>query len=251
MGRFDGKAAAITGAGSGIGQAVSVRLATEGAMVLGHDVDASRLDDTAATIAAAGGTFVSRVGDLRSPAECFALVADARDRFGRLDIVGNIAGIARAEHFHEVAADAWQQMLDINLTAPFHVAQASVPHLIESSGVLINIASNAGLMGQAYTVAYCATKGAIVNFTRALAMEYVHTGMRVNAIAPGGVETNLTKSFAFPEGEIDWNLVGRFTGFRGMAQAEEIAGLFAYVASEEARPIHGAILSADLGITAG
>ncbi len=252
MQRFEGKVAVVTGAGSGIGQAVSRRLAAEGASVLGHDIDESRLADTSSLIATeGGGTFATRVGDVRSRDECFALVNDAADRFGRLDILGNVAGIARAEHFADVPAEAWQQMLDINLTAPFHCAQAAIPHLIETSGCIVNIASNAGLMGQAYTVAYCATKGAIVNFTRALAMEFVRTGVRVNAIAPGGVETNLTRTFAFPEGDVDWDLVGRFTGFRGMAQADEIASLFAYLASDEARPIHGAIVSADLGITAG
>jgi meso-butanediol dehydrogenase/(S,S)-butanediol dehydrogenase/diacetyl reductase len=106
------------------------------------------------------------------------------------------------------------------------------------------------LMGQAYTVVYCMTKGGIVQLTRALAMEYVKTPMRVNAIAPAGTKTALSKNFEIPP-DVDFELMARYTGFRDMAPPEEIAALFAFVASDEANGVHGAILSSDRGVTAG
>jgi NAD(P)-dependent dehydrogenase (short-subunit alcohol dehydrogenase family) len=112
------------------------------------------------------------------------------------------------------------------------------------------MASNAGLMGQAYTVAYCMSKGAIIQMTRSLAMEFAKTPLRVNAIAPGGVETPLVRGYQAPT-DIDLELLQPYVGFRGMAQADEVAAMFAYLASDEARSVHGAILSLDNGLTAG
>ncbi len=177
-------------------------------------------------------------------------MAAAVEQFGGLDVLGNVAGIARAEHFPEVEERAYRQMMGVNVDGCFFLAQAAIPHLLERNGNIVNIASNAGLMGQAYTVAYCMTKGAIVQFTRALAMEYAKAPLRVNAIAPGGVDTALSRNFEIPDG-LDFELMGRYTGFRKMGSADDIAAMFALVASDEGRSIHGAILSVDRGITAG
>jgi NAD(P)-dependent dehydrogenase (short-subunit alcohol dehydrogenase family) len=130
------------------------------------------------------------------------------------------------------------------------MCQAAIPHLLETGGNIVNIASNAGLMGQAYTVVYCMTKGAVVQLTRSLAMEYVKTPLRVNALAPGGIETNLSASFQIPA-DVDFGLMARYTGFRAMGHPDDVAALFALVASDEGANIHGAILSTDAGITAG
>jgi NAD(P)-dependent dehydrogenase (short-subunit alcohol dehydrogenase family) len=141
-------------------------------------------------------------------------------------------------------------MFGVNTDGPFFLSQAAIPHLVETDGNIVNIASNAGLMGQAYTVVYCMTKGAIIQMTRALAMELMKTKVRVNAIAPGGIETGLTRSYQMPA-DIDMDLVSRYFGFRGMGSPEDIATLFALVASDEGRNIHGAVLSSDLGMTSG
>jgi len=105
-------------------------------------------------------------------------------------------------------------------------------------------------MGQAYTVTYCMTKGAIIQFTRALAMEYIKTPLRVNAIAPGGVDTGLSRGFQIPD-DVDFELMGRYTGLRRMARPDAVAGLFAFVASDDGANMHGSILSTDAGLTAG
>jgi meso-butanediol dehydrogenase/(S,S)-butanediol dehydrogenase/diacetyl reductase len=248
--RFDGKVALITGAGSGIGRAVTLRLASEGAAVVAHDLNGDALAETAKLAADAGSTIGTRTGDISSRDECIASVAAAVDEHGGLDVLGNIAGIARAEHFPTVDERAYRQMMGVNVDGCFFLAQAAIPHLLERNGNIVNIASNAGLMGQAYTVAYCMTKGAIVQFTRALAMEYAKQPLRVNAIAPGGVDTALSRNFEIPE-DLDFELMARYTGFRSMGSAEDIAAMFALVASDEGCSIHGAILSVDRGITAG
>jgi NAD(P)-dependent dehydrogenase (short-subunit alcohol dehydrogenase family) len=248
--RFADKVALLTGAGSGIGRAVAQRLASEGARVFGHDINAAALDETAKLVADAGGTMHTRAGDVSSRDECFAAVSACVDAFGALDVLGNIAGIARAEHFADVPEADYRRMMAVNVDGYVFMSQAALPHLLERGGNIVSIASNAGLMGQAYTVVYCMTKGAVVQFTRALAMELVKTPVRVNAIAPGGVMTNLSANFQIPP-DVDFELMAPYTGFRGMSEPSDIANVFAFVASDEAASVHGAILSSDRGLTCG
>lgn len=248
--RFDGRVALITGAGSGIGRAVATRLASEGARVFGHDLNAVALTETEQLVKEAGGEMLVRDGDISSRTECFEMVADCVAAFGRLDIVGNVAGIARAEHFLDVTEHDYRQMMGVNVDGPLFVSQATIPHLLETGGTLINIASNAGLMGQAYTVVYCMSKGAVVQLTRSLAMEFVKQDIRVNAIAPAGINTSLTTGFQIP-GDVDFELMAPYSGYRGMGEAEDIANLFAWMASDEASNMHGSIVSSDRGVTAG
>jgi NAD(P)-dependent dehydrogenase (short-subunit alcohol dehydrogenase family) len=249
-GRFTGRSAVVTGAGSGIGRAVALRLVAEGARVLAVDINADGLAEAATTAADSAGELVTRTCDISTPAGCRSTIAAAVERFGGLDILGNIAGIARAEHVGDVSEAAYRQMMAVNVDGYFFMAQAALPHLVHDGGVIINVASNAGLVGQAYTVVYCMTKGAVVQLTRALAMEYLKTPLRVVAIAPGGVETTLTRTYQMPS-DVDWDLVGRYISPRGMAAPDDISALFAFLASDEARTIHGTVVSSDHGMTAG
>jgi NAD(P)-dependent dehydrogenase (short-subunit alcohol dehydrogenase family) len=248
--KHEGRAALVTGAGSGIGRAVTLRLAGEGARVLAVDVNGDSLGETCT---AAGDAAVGYgVYDVSSAEQCRAAVADAVDRFGQLDILGNVAGIARGEHMTQVTEAAYRQMMGVNVDGYFFMAQAAIPHLLSSpdGGVIVNIASNAGLIGQAYTVVYCMTKGAVVQLTKALAMEYLKTPLRVVAIAPGGVETGLVHGYQMPP-DVDVGLVMRYTGARGLAKPDDIAALFSFLASDEAGNIHGTVVSSDGGMTAG
>ena len=249
MNRFTDKVAFLTGVASGVGRSTAIRLASEGASVFGVDVDEAGLAETLATVTDAGGSMTTRVVDVADVEQIKAAVAECGAEFGGIDVVGNIAGIAKQHHLADVSEAEWDLMNAINLKGPFFIAQATMPHLIERSGTLINIASNAGLMGQAYTVPYCATKGGIVNLTRALAMEFVKTDVRVNAIAPGGIDTPLVHNFELAD-DIDFNLMQNHIGYRSPSSPDQIAAFFAFLASDEAANIHGSILSADGGLTA-
>lgn len=246
--RFSEKVAVITGAGSGIGRAATLRLAGEGATVFAVDVDRARLAETVELSEA--NQVTAHVADLSDPEACRAAVAACAAEHGRIDVLGNVAGISWAAHLTDVTIAEYRAMMAVNVDAYFFLSQAAIPHLLETAGCVVNVASNAGLMGQAYTVVYAMTKGAVVQLTRSLAMEYVKTPLRVNAIAPAAVDTPLMSTFRMPA-DVDVDLVGRYLGFRPATQPEEVAGLFAYLASDEARSIHGAIVSIDNAVTAG
>ena len=250
MGRFDGKVALITGAASGMGRAVSIRLASEGAAVFAVDVNDDGLAETASEIAGSEGRIETQHCDLSSVADCAAAAAGCVDALGRIDVLGNIAGLSWQDRVADVTEEGWDRMFDVNVKGVFFLTQAALPHLLESGGNIVNIASNAGLMGMAYTAPYCATKGAVVQLTKALAMELSKTPVRVNAIAPGGVDTPMIRNYRqVTDG--DRHLVRRTIAFKPMSQPEHIAALFAFVASDECPGIHGAVLSADGGLTAG
>ncbi len=250
MGRFDGKAALITGAASGMGQAVAVRLAAEGAEVFGVDVNDAGLAETASAVAESGGRIETQHCDLRSVADCRDAAAGCVDAFGRIDVLGNIAGLSWQDRVEDVTEEGWDLMFDVNVKGLFFLTQAALPHLLASGGNIVNIASNAGLQGLAYTSHYCATKGAVVQLTKALAMELAKTPVRVNAIAPGGVDTPMTRNYRQVD-EPDRHLLRRMIAFKPMSRPEHIAALFALVASDECPGVHGAIISVDGGLTTG
>jgi meso-butanediol dehydrogenase/(S,S)-butanediol dehydrogenase/diacetyl reductase len=247
--RFAGKVALITGAGSGIGRAVTLRLAGEGACVLGVDIDGERLAATQSLASGTSGKVVVQQADLGEPDECAAAVRACVDELGRLDVLGNVAGIYHAGHATDLTVEQYRRVMSINLDACVFLAQAAIPHLLTSDGNIVNIASNAGLQGVPYSVAYCVSKGGVIQLTRALAVEYLKTRLRVNAIAPAGTNTNLSASVRFPSG-VDPDLARRMGGLRGMAEPDEVAALFAFLASDEARSITGAIYTLDNGLTA-
>ena len=199
MRRFEGKCALVTGAASGIGRASALRLASEGAAIHGVDLDEAGLAETAAQVQAAGGKMSASRHDLSQRDACFAAVDDALASLGRLDVLGNVAGISRFHLFEQLPEVDWNLMLAVNLSAVLWTSQAALPHLVQSQGAIVNVASVAGLIGQAYTVAYCATKGGVVQLTRALAMEYIERGVRVNAVAPGGVDTPMNARCTSPK----------------------------------------------------
>lgn len=252
--RFVGRTALVTGAGSGIGRATVLRLASEGARVVGLDVDAGAIGETAALVAELDGApdLLALTGDVSVKDDCEFAVGATVDRFGGLDVLANVAGIVRMRHFADVTEEEWRRVFGVNVDGVFFLSQAAIPHLLlaEGGGRIVNVVSNAGLMGQAYSSSYCASKGAVVQLTRALATEFVKQPLRVNAVAPGGVDTPLSKGVRFPDG-VDWDLVQKFVSERGMGTPDDVATAIAFLASDDALLANGTILSIDQGLVAG
>lgn len=244
--RFAGKVALVTGAGSGMGRAITLRLAAEGASVFAVDIDAPRLEETGRL---AAGTVSTYATDVSHPSSCAAAVAACIDGFGRMDILGNVAGIYLACHVTDMSLEQYRRIMAVNLDAYFFLAQSAIPHLLEADGNIVNIASNAALQGVPYSVAYSMSKGGVLQLTRSLAVEFLKRPLRVNAIAPAGTNTNIAASTEFPP-DMDPDLARRMGGLRGMAEPEEVAALFCFLASAEARSVTGAVYTLDNGITA-
>jgi meso-butanediol dehydrogenase / (S,S)-butanediol dehydrogenase / diacetyl reductase len=241
----------VTGAASGIGRATAERLAAEGARVFAADRDAGRLAEAAARIRADGGEFSGHTLDVADPAACRAAVAAAHARYGRLDVLANVAGVMYWGHFGDVSEADWAGTLAVNLSGVFFLCQAALPHLLETKGVIVNVASAAALRGQAYTAPYCVSKAGVVSLTQCLAVEYAKRGLRAVAICPGGVNTPLNANLTLPDG-IDPALFRRMLPLSfPIAEPGEIAAAVAYLASPEARFVNGAVFSIDGGQTAG
>ncbi len=248
MSRFEGQRAIVTGAGSGLGRATAVRLAAEGAAVACLDIVADATQQTAGDIGKTGGKARAYTVDVSDPASVRAAVTAAAKDLGRPSVLVNCAGIGKFAHSHEMPFEDWARIIAVNLTGSFLMAQAVLPYLLDGGGNIVNIASNAGLMGQPYCAAYCASKGGVIQLTRALADEYLHRGIRVNAIAPGGIATPLQQAFGLPQGA-NPKLIAKLITPLGNAQPEEVAALVAFVASGEGRYMTGSIVSMDGGLT--
>jgi NAD(P)-dependent dehydrogenase (short-subunit alcohol dehydrogenase family) len=243
--RFEGKIAVVTGAGSGLGRATATALAAEGASIACLDIDADAAKATAASIGDAARPIACDVTNEASVADA---IAEVVAEMGRPQVVCNVAGIGASAHTHEETLERWNRILAVNLTGTFLVCRATLPHLLDGGGVIVNIASSAGLIGQPYQAAYCASKGGVVQFTKSIADEYIERGVRVVAIAPGGIDTPLLGAFAAPEGANlkKWN---KLTSPLGFAKPEDVAHAVLFAASDDAAFITGSVIDAGGGIT--
>jgi NAD(P)-dependent dehydrogenase (short-subunit alcohol dehydrogenase family) len=249
MQRFQNKVVVVTGAAQGIGKAVALRFGAEGAKVAAADLGPG-VDGTVAEINAAGGTATAYRVDVTDFAAVEAMVNAAHGAFGGLDVVCNVAGIGHFAKSEEETSEWFQRIIAVNLTGSFHVARAALPHFLAAGhGTIINTASNSGLMGQAWSAAYCASKGGVVMLTKALASEYLDKNIRVNAVAPGGTKTAIQDSFGLPDG-VDGRKLAKIMSPVEMAEPAEMANLFAWIASDEARFMTGSIVVMDGGLTA-
>ncbi len=246
--RFVDKVAVVTGAGSGIGRAVAERLAREGASVAALDVADDALAATVRAIVAEGGTAASYHCDVTSEPSVGETVAGLATDLGAPTVVCNVAGIGGFFNTVDMPLDRWEKILAVNLTGPFLVCRATLPHLLEHGGSIVNVASNTALMGQSYSAAYCASKAGLLMFSKALAAEFLTRGVRVNVVAPGGVDTPLMGAFELPEGA-DVKELSKMMTPMGFSTPAEIAASVAFIASDESTYTTGAVLSVDGGLT--
>jgi NAD(P)-dependent dehydrogenase (short-subunit alcohol dehydrogenase family) len=246
MTSLSGKVALITGASSGMGAAVAQLFAERGATVFGIARDADRMASVFEKVP--GGTYSSV--DISDPAACRKAVADCVAEFGKLDVLANVAGFHQMRHTLTMTDEEWDRDLAVNLHGPFQLCRAALPHLLESGGNIVNVSSIAGIEGEVYSAGYCAAKHGLVGLTRALAIEFTKDRLRVNAVCPGGMVTPQATEFAAPE-DADWNLIMRIASPRGLMDPMDVAKMVAFLASDDAVAIHGAVYTVDNGKSAG
>jgi len=255
--RLEGKVAVITGTGSGMGRAMANLFAKEGAKVVAAEWNQTTLDEVVAEVKAAGGTIVGVLGDVSQRQDDQRIIKTAIDTYGRIDILVNNAGImdnmAAAGDFDQATLD---RVIGINSFGPLYLINAALPHfLAQNKGVIVNIASVAGVGGGAAGVAYTMSKHAAIGLTKNTARMYAKQGIRCNALAAGGVATGIMQNTAGKVAEMDVTSVGpaRAGEWASMAPAfgesNDIAFAALYLACDESNFVNGAVLNIDAGWT--
>jgi len=249
---FDGTTAVVTGAGSGIGRATAERVAEEGASVVVADVAEDRGHETVDLIADGGGeaTFVGV--DVTNLADVQRMVDVAVDTYGGLDFAVNNAGILTGfEDVTDIDEDEWGRLLDVNLTGVWGCMRAELPVMEDGGGgAIVNVSSEAGLVGMPGLANYVASKHGVTGLTKSVALEYAGRGVRVNAVAPGPTETHISDDVEMPTDpdaiEFDMSHMSEVPMGR-QAQPEEMAGAIAYLCSDDASYVTGVTLPVDGG----
>lgn len=247
--QFQNKAVLVTGASSGIGRATATAFATQGAGVALVARRAAELERFASELRGQGHRAVAIRTDITNDEACAAAVSQAVSQFGKLDVLVNAAGIIGTGSIETTTREAWHRMMQINVDGVFYMMQAAVPHLATTCGTIINVSSVTGLRAFPNILAYCVSKAALDQLTRCAALELAPKGIRVNAVNPGVVVTNLHRSSgmdeeryaAFLEHSKTTHPMGR------VGSPEEIAEAILFLASERAGWITGATLSIDGG----
>ena len=241
--QLEGQVAIVTGASRGLGQAAALALAGQGVRVLAA---ARSLEDLKAMEESAPGKILAAQCDMKDTDAVAKLPAQAIHAFGRLDIVVNNAGIAPAGFFLKQSDEVWDDVMAVNVKAPAILARAAGQHMVEQgSGKIINIASTSGILGKAMLVAYSTSKGALLQFTKALAAEWATKGVQVNAIAPGAFETEAQRA-VLESPDILKRRLGKIP-VRRMGEVDEIGPLICYLASTASNFVTGAVYVIDGG----
>jgi len=250
MDRFLDQVAIVTGAAQGIGRAIATRLASEGCTVVIADLNLEAANATAAEIGAAyGGSTLALPVDVTDRAAVEAMLAETLARFGRVDVLINNAGIFGNARFEEMTDAQWRRMIDVNLYSVFLVSQVVIRHWLAQrvAGAIVNLASISGIVAFTDSSHYAAAKTGVTGLTRSLAMEMGTHGIRVNAVAPGIIATEMTRrSLEAPELSGGW--LRRIPQHR-YGTPEEVAGVIAFLASNDAFYVNGELIFIDGGGT--
>lgn len=247
---FEGRTVLVTGASSGLGAATVRRFAALGAEVYAASRDQEKLASVADSCADLRGNVTVGRLDVASADSCRQAIAAAVDLHGRLDVLVNNAGRHDFRISISVTDEQWDHDIAVNLSGAFHCARAAIPHLLESAGSIVNVSSVAGQIGEAYSAAYTAAKHGIVGLTKALAVEYVKSSLRVNCVCPGGMDTPQVHTIDLPP-EADFELIMRVAATRGFMSPESVAETITFLASEAASSINGSVVVVDQGHLAG
>ena len=246
MMRFEGKVALVTGGASGIGAATVRRLVDEGAQVMIADLNGEGAELLATEL---GSVTDAHQIDVTDSVAVNELVRGTVDRFGRLDVLFNNAGITSTGRVDTLTDDEWQRVMDVDVSSVFYGCRAAVPIMREQGGgSIVNTASISGIGGDWGIPAYNAAKGAVMNFTRAMAADHARDGIRVNAVCPGGIATPMTRMLVDSRrAQVEYE---RLVPAQRMGQPEESAAAGAFLASDDASYVTGHGLVVDGGVTA-
>jgi NAD(P)-dependent dehydrogenase (short-subunit alcohol dehydrogenase family) len=243
--KLEGKVAFVTGFGSGLGQAIAMLFAKQGAAVAGTSTTEAKGRDTVRMIESSGGKTLFRPGDVSDSKQMKALIDETVKRFGGLDIVVNSAGVRTNGSITEITEEQWDRTIDVNLKGVFVVSRLAIPEMIKrGGGVILNIGARSGIAGQAGRAAYCASKGGMITLTEAMAMDYAREKIRVNCICPGPtrtpmVDTSTPEKLARYKTRVPLGRIG---------DPEDIAQAALYLASDDASMVTAAILPVDGGM---
>lgn len=248
---MSGRVCLVTGSSTGIGEACARRLAVAGARVMIHGRDEERANAVLADLNASGAEVDLMLGELGDPDLCQRLVDRCVERFGRIDVLVNNAGILPEGSAPETDNDTWMTCMQVNVNSVFFLSRAAVEYMkSQGSGNIINISSEWGLNGEQGFVAYCTSKGALLQMTRCMALDHARDNVRVNAVCPGEIHTRMVDNWLASEGgDPEENLAKLAAGIpmQRVAQPEEVANCVAFLASDESTYVTGSALSVDGG----
>ena len=248
--RLEGKKAIVTGGAGGIGRATSLAFAAEGASVAVVDLNGEAAQTVADEIRAAGGTAIAIAADVSSEADIESVVATVQQEFGGIDVVFNNAGIIRRTTAVETTVEEWDRVFGVNVRAIFLMCKHVVPIMAAAGGgSIVNTGSGWGLKGGGQAISYCASKGAVVNMTRALAIDHGPQGIRVNSVNPGDVDTGMLRDEARQLGQDQAGFLAEAAErpLNRMGQPREIAAAVVWLASDESSYVTGSALVVDGG----
>jgi 2-hydroxycyclohexanecarboxyl-CoA dehydrogenase len=240
---LQGKVAVVTGGARGIGRAISLRLARDGAAVSVWDLRADGVQETVEEIRQAGGRAMACVGDAANAAEVARCANETRQTFGPIQILVNNAGIVGFDRFLTITEEMWDRMMQVNMKGPFLCSKEIIPDMLEAKwGRIINISSSSAQTGAASMSHYVASKGGVIGLTKGLAIEFASTGITVNNVPPGFVDTPMLR-----ESPVDMETYAQGMPMKRSGRPEDIAAAVAYLASEDANYVTGQTLSVNGG----
>jgi NAD(P)-dependent dehydrogenase (short-subunit alcohol dehydrogenase family) len=250
LGRLDGRACVVTGAGSGIGRATAHKLAEEGGRVVCVDIDSGAVEATASEV---GSGAIGVAADVSDRAAATGFVERCVEAFGTVDVLVNNAGVNLPGVFHEVPDEKIDRTIGVNVLGQIYACQAAIPHMLEKgAGSIVNISSVNGVVAEPYLALYATSKGGVVMLSRGIALDYAKQGIRCNVVCPGWVDTPINYAHADMLGGLQqvYDTIDSFQPIGRPGEPREIANVIAFLASDEASFVTGSVILADGGMTA-